>query len=112
MFYQGNWSEQFSCEITWYLSLAIVTVGHVQSVFVPLKLFTSNGRYELRLFDQEMCNPLRKRIFNLANAELNPICHLVALLGAHHILHVSGIRVKNTFALAEVHYGFIRGLEL
>ena len=23
------------------------------------------------------------------NAELNPICHLLALLGAHHILHVS-----------------------
>jgi len=28
------------------------------------------------------------------NAELNPICHLLALLGAHHILHVSGLRVK------------------
>jgi hypothetical protein len=26
--------------------------------------------------------------------ELNPICHLLALLGAHHILHVSRIRVK------------------
>ena len=28
------------------------------------------------------------------NAELNPICPLLALLGAHHILHVSRIRVK------------------
>ena len=28
------------------------------------------------------------------NAELNPTCHLLALLGAHHILHVSKIRVK------------------
>jgi hypothetical protein len=27
-------------------------------------------------------------------AELNPICHLLALLGAHHIIHVSRIRVK------------------
>jgi len=27
-------------------------------------------------------------------AELNPICHLLALLGAHHILHVSRIRVN------------------
>jgi len=26
------------------------------------------------------------------NAELHPICHLLALLGAHHILHVSRIR--------------------
>jgi len=27
------------------------------------------------------------------NAELHPICHLLALLGTHHILHVSTIRV-------------------
>jgi hypothetical protein len=34
---------------------------------------------------------------NTLNAELNPICHLLALLGAHHILHVSRIRVKTPF---------------
>jgi len=28
------------------------------------------------------------------NAELNPICHLLVLLGAHPILHISRIRVK------------------
>jgi len=33
---------------------------------------------------------------NRSNAELNPICHLLALLGAHHILHVGRIRVKGT----------------
>jgi hypothetical protein len=27
--------------------------------------------------------------FNPLNAKLNPICHLLALLGTHHILHVS-----------------------
>jgi len=32
--------------------------------------------------------------FNPLNAELNPICHLLALLGAHHILHVSRVRVN------------------
>ena len=32
--------------------------------------------------------------FNPLNAELNPICHLLALLGAHHIFHVSGLRVN------------------
>ena len=32
-------------------------------------------------------------IINPLNAELNPICHLLALLG-HHIFHVSGLRVK------------------
>jgi hypothetical protein len=44
------------------------------------------------------CNPLRwKDIYfgiNSLNTELNPICHLLALLGAHPILHVSRINVK------------------
>jgi len=31
---------------------------------------------------------------NPLNVKLNPICHLLALLGAHHILHVSRIRVN------------------
>jgi hypothetical protein len=31
---------------------------------------------------------------NPSNTESNPICHLLALLGAHYILHVSRIRVK------------------
>ena len=34
-------------------------------------------------------------IFNPLNAELNLICHLLALLGSHHFLHVSRIRVKS-----------------
>ena len=34
-------------------------------------------------------------VFNPLNAELKPICHLLTLLGAHHILHVSGLRVNN-----------------
>jgi hypothetical protein len=33
--------------------------------------------------------------FNPLNTKLNPICHLLALLGAHPILHVSKIRVKS-----------------
>jgi hypothetical protein len=32
--------------------------------------------------------------FEHLNAELNSICHLQALLGAHHILHVFRIRAK------------------
>jgi len=31
---------------------------------------------------------------NLLKPELNSICYLLALLGAHHFLHVSRIRVK------------------
>ena len=40
--------------------------------------------------------------FNSLNAELNPICHLLALIGAHHILHVSWISVKH-----DVLYAFL-----
>jgi hypothetical protein len=34
------------------------------------------------------------RCINPLNAELNPICYLLALLGVHHFLHVSRIRVN------------------
>jgi len=33
-------------------------------------------------------------LINPLNPELNPICYLLACLGAHHFLHVSRIRVK------------------
>ena len=33
-------------------------------------------------------------VLNPLNPELNPICYLLALLGAHHFLHVNRIRVK------------------
>jgi len=32
--------------------------------------------------------------FNSVFKGLNPICHLLTLLGAHHILQVSRIRIK------------------
>ena len=32
---------------------------------------------------------------NPLNAELNPICYLLALLGVHHFRHISRIRVKS-----------------
>ena len=35
---------------------------------------------------------------NPLNTELNPICHLLALLGAHHIFHVSGLKVNIRFS--------------
>ena len=38
--------------------------------------------------------PHNTQYINPLNAELNPICHLLALLGAHHILHVSRVRVN------------------
>ena len=45
---------------------------------------------------------------NPLNAELNPICHLLALFGAYHIFHVSGLRVKllNRTAWFETSFNF------
>jgi hypothetical protein len=35
-----------------------------------------------------------QKMFNPLNTELNPICHLLALVGVHPVLHISRIRVK------------------
>ena len=40
-------------------------------------------------------HPLHCTVYiNPLYVDLNPIFHLLALLGAHHILHVSGLSVK------------------
>jgi len=36
----------------------------------------------------------QEEYFNPLNAKLNPICHLLSLLGAHFIFHISRIRVN------------------
>jgi hypothetical protein len=51
-------------------------------LLIPFVVFLS--KHDLTLVQQ----------INTLNAELNPIFHLLALLGAHHIIHVSRIRVK------------------
>ena len=38
---------------------------------------------------------LQQRGINPLNAELNPVCHLLALLGVHYFIHVSRISVKS-----------------
>jgi len=40
-------------------------------------------------------NTERRYYINPLKPELNPICYLLALLGNHHFLHVSRIRVKS-----------------
>jgi len=44
---------------------------------------------------------------NPLNAELNPICYLLALLGVHHFLHVSRIRVKSLTLRLLMSYSYI-----
>jgi hypothetical protein len=43
-----------------------------------------------------MCIMLFRDRINTLSAELNPICHLLALLGAHGFLHVRRVRVNQT----------------
>ena len=38
---------------------------------------------------------------NPLNSELNPIWHLLALLGAHHIFHVNGLSVNSVAKFSE-----------
>jgi hypothetical protein len=44
---------------------------------------------------------------NPLNAELNPICHFLALLAVHHFLHVSTIRVKSLTLRLTMSYIYI-----
>ena len=59
------------------------------------QLLVGNRPAFLRRFGRQRFNVLLHLLndFNPLNAQLNPICHLLALLGDHHILHVSRIRV-------------------
>ena len=62
---------------------------------VNRKLFRNKGyAREERYFALLVQIFAPKKSINRLNAELNPICHLLPLLGAHHILYFSRIRVK------------------
>jgi hypothetical protein len=50
--------------------------------------------YERSNFESEKFRGYNEADINPLNAKLNRICHLLALLEAHHILHVSRIRVN------------------
>jgi hypothetical protein len=60
-----------------------------------LKVFQRGAFYSgVKAYNHLPINPL--------NAKLNPICHLLASLGAHHFLHVSRIRVNIKELLQDV----------
>jgi len=58
----------------------------VTKLIVAFRNFANAPKNKHVHFDKNGINPL--------NPELNPICYLLALLGAHHFLHVTRIRVK------------------
>ena len=61
---------------------------HSTSCIIP-----SDTPFQFRQSQCPLCLPFAVFI-NPLKPELNPICYLLALLGAHHFLHVSRIRVK------------------
>jgi len=55
-------------------------------------LRTNSDYFPIHHYVFGFCN--RGGVINPLNAKLNPSCHLLALLGAHRILHISRIRVN------------------
>ena len=53
------------------------------------------GRCVALLWVEDGKSWYRQLSINPLNPELNPICYLLALLGAHHFLHVSRIMFKS-----------------
>jgi hypothetical protein len=68
-----------------HLSVYYAQLGRKYTVAVTLYHIHRIGRSIIE-YEVLLINPL--------NAELNPICYLLALIGAYHILHISRIRVN------------------
>ena len=67
-------------------------LGRGTAIFVEVwEIFMGSVSYQAIMMVVETES---RGYFNPLNPELNPICYLLALLGAHHVLHVSRIRVK------------------
>ena len=71
-------------------SITLLTIFWIFTALCMVTWHKSGGRCsDVTQGNQDDCN-----YFNTLNGEINPICHLLALLGAHPILHVSRIRVN------------------
>ena len=110
--------EHFTCPVLWLQPEACDLRGHMLKdkvgIWEALQFILRTSAHEIywnlcvtvaRIFVNIIGNPLHIMwgllrllyvwvYFNPLNPELNPICYLLALLGAHHFLHVSRIRVK------------------
>jgi len=77
-----------------YTCIILPAVPHITS-FIFLSEFPTKILYPfVILLVCAPCTAIYSHLFNPLNAKLNPICHLLALLGAHYIFHVSGVRVN------------------
>ena len=80
----------------------IILVSNSQAFYCLTLWALIHCRMNVNLISKPNCNCL-----NTLNAELNPICYLLALLGAHHFLHVSRIRVKSLTPRLLISYIYI-----
>ena len=78
---------------------AIVSVVNYKKTLMAELNCVSPTEFHYQILREDECYSYFSRLSVIAvnplNAELNPICCLLALLGAHHFLHVSRIRVKS-----------------
>jgi len=106
---QGNWPYSLTHSLrTLYVKTDIQVEKALGLIFersatmytrhISLQIIQGNSCWmylEIRIF---LVTSTTGRAFsvnvNPLNPELNPICYLLALLGAHNFLHVSRIRVK------------------
>jgi hypothetical protein len=70
----------------WNSALAVAARMYAKGKWIAYQ--TESCHTEKNVLSKPL-NPLNAEL-----NELNPICHLLALLGAQHILHVSRIRVN------------------
>ena len=88
--------QQLHCYRYYWLSWAL---GHRQRSSNRRTMLASRSVGTMRLSQRPAGDvlkwaPAREAETYALKAELNPVCHLLALLGARHILHVFRIRVK------------------
>ena len=66
-----------------------ISIYKVQSPYLCLDLPKWSSLQRPLLQCTNVSSPFQYHSVNPLKAELNPICHFLALFGAHHILHVS-----------------------
>ena len=93
-----SFSWPWSSQRSHYSSLKLFRIWQVSGLIPSLNIqHTDYGplRFTQSAQTTRSFQILSQLLFiNPLNAELNPICCLLALLGAHHFLHVSRIRVN------------------
>ena len=88
-----------------FLSIPITQkcqISRCDSILLGVRSISCVQVFQIKMFHNNMRSCIKAYVkhLNPLNPELNPICYLLALLGANHFLHVSRIRVKSlTFRL-------------